>query len=466
MRVLILTEAGENIGYGHVSRCLSLHEEFLKKDHISKIIVRGKDIRQNTAIKNVYFQNWPENVTDDNDVVIIDSYNCDKKYYEDIIKYFSCVAFDDFNRIDYPKDCIIINPAGKKEDYKNNVLISGFEFFTLKSCFHIKEQKKINQNISRILLMPGSGISEESLLLILKELREDFEIDLVLSKPIDKIPENINTYKDISSKEIKRLMQKDDICITAAGQTLIEALSVGIPCITIKTAENQQNNIVLMIDKDLIINIGSPSFENINKIKEIVDKMDLIWRKEVSKRSLDLIDGKGSKRIIKAILRDVLYKNINIRKAESDDCKKVFDLANEKSVRENSYNSDLIIFEEHKIWYDKKIKDKDEIFLLGFYKDHLVGQVRFSKQEKNVIVGISISPQFRGMNAASLILSLGEKILKEEFKEIENIYAYVKNTNKASIGIFKKNGYDFNKDLEIEGTRSQLWIKRFNKDND
>ena len=44
MKVKIFTEAGENIGYGHLSRCYALYQEIKAKDHDVEIFVAGKRI--------------------------------------------------------------------------------------------------------------------------------------------------------------------------------------------------------------------------------------------------------------------------------------------------------------------------------------------------------------------------------------------------------------------------------------
>ena len=74
------------------------------------------------------------------------------------------------------------------------------------------------------------------------------------------------------------------------------------------------------------------------------------------------------------------------------------------------------------------------------------------------MVGISISPKFRG-------ISLGEKILKEsaqkfkqKFSTINKITAYIKNENIASIKIFEKAGYNMLLENDIKNFNARKYI--------
>ena len=59
MRLFILTEAGKNIGLGHLSRCSALYEEAVSRDIETHLLVNGdffdKGIFPNTPINYI---NW------------------------------------------------------------------------------------------------------------------------------------------------------------------------------------------------------------------------------------------------------------------------------------------------------------------------------------------------------------------------------------------------------------------------
>ena len=62
-----------------------------------------------------------------------------------------------------------------------------------------------------------------------------------------------------------------------------------------------------------------------------------------------------------------------------EDCNLVFNLSNDPVVRENSFNTAPILYENHVKWYNKVINDSNILFYLIYDDDHFVGQLRFSR---------------------------------------------------------------------------------------
>ncbi|MFA5074978.1 MAG: GNAT family N-acetyltransferase [Candidatus Babeliales bacterium] len=135
-----------------------------------------------------------------------------------------------------------------------------------------------------------------------------------------------------------------------------------------------------------------------------------------------------------------------IRLANNNDIKKVFDLANDTIVRQNSFHPEFINWQDHVKWFQKKIENKDCIFYIIEDQDNnFIGQVRFDKilQNQDVyLIGISIAKEFRGKGLASLVLKEVSDKLTKDYKA-KKIYAYIKENNKASIKSFLKSGYNF-----------------------
>lgn len=130
------------------------------------------------------------------------------------------------------------------------------------------------------------------------------------------------------------------------------------------------------------------------------------------------------------------YANIN-------DIKKVFLLSNDDTVRQNSINQQKIKWENHVAWFNDRIKNTNEPFyIIETSECEFIGQVRFEKKEE-VIISISIMPDFRGKGLASEIIKFCTKKSK-----LNNILAYIKEENLPSQRSFLKAGYCFLKQKE------------------
>jgi len=163
---------------------------------------------------------------------------------------------------------------------------------------------------------------------------------------------------------------------------------------------------------------------------------------------------------------DVVYhakynRKIKFRKATENDMMLYFDWTNDVSVRENSYQSEPIVLENHKKWFLNKIKDTN-CFMVVF-ENHIglpIGQVRIQKQdEHSAIIGISNDANHRAKGYASKMIQMAsDTFLEENPKTV--ISAFIKIENKASEKAFEKAGYTLDVVLEYESSPSYHYIKK------
>lgn len=150
-----------------------------------------------------------------------------------------------------------------------------------------------------------------------------------------------------------------------------------------------------------------------------------------------------------------MINNLNIRCVNQKDLSFIFLLNNEPLVRENSYNSEPINFEDHKIWFKAQLKNKNSQIYIIENSNIPVGQVRFTVKENHTVIGISISNKFRGKGYAFEGLELA---VKEYFKNINKpIYAYIKKSNSASIRLFEKAGFKYYRDEVVNKIDSYVY---------
>jgi UDP-2,4-diacetamido-2,4,6-trideoxy-beta-L-altropyranose hydrolase len=134
--------------------------------------------------------------------------------------------------------------------------------------------------------------------------------------------------------------------------------------------------------------------------------------------------------------------NFKLRIAVKADIKNIFDLSNEENVRENSTNSEHIIWENHVKWFENRLDDENYLFLIAENENaEFMGQVRHEFEKTQAVVSISIAPDFRGLDLAAPIISKSAKYLFENNEKIEFILAYIKEINIPSIKAFDQAGY-------------------------
>ena len=74
---------------------------------------------------------------------------------------------------------------------------------------------------------------------------------------------------------------------------------------------------------------------------------------------------------MKNIIKPVTKKDINF----------LFLLRNNKLIRKEFFDSKKISFEEHKKWFDKKIKNKNKFYFKILKNKKSIGLIRYDKKE-------------------------------------------------------------------------------------
>lgn len=156
---------------------------------------------------------------------------------------------------------------------------------------------------------------------------------------------------------------------------------------------------------------------------------------------------------------------INVRKTKLEDIDFIYQLASSVDVREASFTTHEINYNEHEKWFHRIINSKNEFLYVLFADGEFAGQIRytFSEDDYNCIVGISLAKEKRNKNLAVPFFIRSLFLLKKEKENIQTISAYIKINNYQSIGFFKKAGFIYNEQTSIKGVDAQHWLYKVNK---
>ena len=120
---------------------------------------------------------------------------------------------------------------------------------------------------------------------------------------------------------------------------------------------------------------------------------------------------------------------IHFRAANISDAEIYYKWINDKIVRKQSFNSDIIKWDEHFDWFKDKVSDPRYYFYIFHNEKNNIGQVRIQKiDNKNSIIGVSIDENFRGYGYGAKILEIA---CNDHLRKIPDIIinAYIKQEN-------------------------------------
>lgn len=303
MEFLFFTVADPDVGLGHLSRCDALAIALQDKGNYCRLIVSSamgiKWLKEREPFSDFTVLPWKtnkkafRNLSIDAAVVIIDAYDIDAELWGTFCQTGAVIAvFDDFGDIP-PFDCIIINgsPGAKYLQYDlstNKKFLLGVHYQVLRPPFWKYNHRKIRSKVEKIGIILGGtdhrNLIENVIEIISKTVCEQIEIIVIGMHNFNK--RGIEYTGFLSAQEMKQLFYELDLLITAAGQTVAEAVSCGLPSIILQTAKNQEYNVKGWIETGAIVSAGS--IEDLDWAKKLKRKLHSCMQYSVRKRISDL----------------------------------------------------------------------------------------------------------------------------------------------------------------------------------
>ncbi len=334
LEVFILTEGGREIGFGHITRCLSLYQAFEEKGVRPKFFINGDNsVIEIVRQTNYEIVDWLKNnqlifeKIKGADVVIVDSYLAGINFYNKVSELVKVpVYIDDNKRLDYPKG-IVVNGNIHAEDLnypkKDGVVyLLGTKYTPLRKSFWDVPKKQIRQTIQSVMITFGGDDMRNltpKVLAFLCENHPHLKKNVIIGmgfKNVGEIEQKADKNTSLiyypDAEQMKLVMLEADIAISAGGQTLYELARVGVPTIVIGIAENQLGGIEGWQRAGFIEYAGWWEEENLlRNVGFFIDKLrNFSIRRKIYTFIRKIINGEGT-RIIMLVIYDFLmgYRN-------------------------------------------------------------------------------------------------------------------------------------------------------------
>ena len=271
-KIAIVVNAYDEIGTGHVYRCLSIASKLIFHE---VLFLLAKEHQLGINIINNY--NYPFKLYDGKDellkliddyhpqIVINDFLDTNEKYMTTLKnnEYF-VVNFEDIGPGSKKAD-LVFNALYEGADLNNNNSYYGYKYYILKDEFYFQPKKIITKNVDNILITFGgtdpNNFTEKVIDSILStNYKGNINVILGLGyknfeKIISKYESNpiVQIYRNVSN--ISEFMFKADIIFTSAGRTMYEICSIGVPTICLCQNERELTH-VFANENNGFINMG------------------------------------------------------------------------------------------------------------------------------------------------------------------------------------------------------------------
>ena len=327
-------DGNEQIGTGHMMRCLAIADAARKNNIHCTFIVADEKMTSLIENKNFEFiclnSIWNDLDTEIEKLcelinskhiekLIVDTYFVTHNYMKALCEHTKVIYFDDLYKSVFSCNALInyncyAHSLPYQDNYDDTKLFLGTEYAPLRSEFYGLETFCVKDKVRNILITTGgtdlfnaaSRISKK----LLSKISSDTNIFIVsgrFNKHIDELLElekSDNRIKVFTQVErMSDLILECDIAISAGGTTLYELCACGIPTVMFVMADNQ----ILAyegITKELMLGGGSMLEDEEACVSGVCEGAlrlisDINLRKSLSVKMQAAVDGKGAERIVK-----------------------------------------------------------------------------------------------------------------------------------------------------------------------
>ncbi len=498
MRLTFRVDAGPKIGLGHSMRCLALVQFARDKGFNIDLITSNmpqeiQKLYANEAVEITSLDLHSGSTEDveqtvefceqnNTDWLILDGYQFESDYQKKVNEAdsFSSLVIDDYAHLNQYYADIILNQNLNAENINYKIgsgatrKLCGVKYALLR-----REFRKKRQNISpsfdkecNLLITMGGSDPENITAKILRGLDyhefTNLKITVVLGAANSKVEEIRRLAEDIEPavelkthvKQMSNEMRQADLAISSASSTCWELACLKVPMLVVVFAKNQELVASGLADKNAAINLGwfdKLQSEDIARVlKELIENPEK--RRNLVNNARGLVDGKGASRVINVLKSE----KIDLRLAEEEDCRLLWNWVNDPAVREAAFNTASIPFDDHVEWYEEKLKSSNSyIFIAQDTNSVPIGQIRFDIQGNKVFVDVSVDSKQRGKGFGTAIIRQGAKKIIDRL-ELNSVHAWVKPENKSSREAFRKSGFNELELSEYEGHTAWHYVLNVN----
>ena len=329
-KLLVLTEGGKEIGFGHITRTISISSKFLENNYEIEFIINGDDsilsLLQNFTYK---IFNWQKSFTrlisivNTCDLVLVDSMN---------IKNDELILLEQTNipiiYIDDEKRRNIINKgfvidwtvlSDKKQYFspkKEKVhYLLGSKFTPLRPEFSDAKMNIIRDEVKSAMITFGGSDVRDLTPMVIDSLIEHFpslQKNIIIGAGFNNIEKikslcdkNCNLIFNATTKEMIEIMQESDIAIASGGQTLYELARIGTPTIGIILVDNAVDDTLGWESVGSLINISWWNDKALDK--KLVDAVDSLKSRDkrinMQKNAEKYISKNGAELIFEEVMK-------------------------------------------------------------------------------------------------------------------------------------------------------------------
>ncbi|EMI17312.1 glycosyltransferase [Rhodopirellula maiorica SM1] len=318
LRVAILTESGDGIGYGHLTRMTALASQLSHSgaDVALRVDHKGSGSLPQSLDWQILDWRLHPDVARSVDVAVVDSYLASAADYLALShRGVKVVAIDDYNRLVYPVHTVVNpNPAfnassGSPASVASSLqTIGGCQWVLLRSEITKTPQKLTHSPHVEHAVVTLGGSDVHGVLPTLLDCLSDRVPSMTVIAGNDDYAcrirashggGNIQVHGVLNAAEMAAALSDCDVAVSACGQTLHELAYLGVPFVGIRVGDDQVPNQDHYLKCGLLgSKIDCQQDDWCELVRQDLDALSSqTLREQRSQLGRSIIDGRGPQRL-------------------------------------------------------------------------------------------------------------------------------------------------------------------------
>jgi spore coat polysaccharide biosynthesis predicted glycosyltransferase SpsG/CMP-N-acetylneuraminic acid synthetase len=324
--VVFRVDGGDEIGMGHVSRCLTLASELDAMLRCELTFVTdaaypagAESIREaGYTVHTVSDPNVAGIADFDPDIVFLDVLDTDAAAVQDLHQSVAAVINLEDSAGGLESADFVINAlsnGGVEENGRQGNHLTGPAYFVLRDEFR-GHDADVPKQVDRVLLTFGGSDPAGLSVLACRAVTDDTtrEYRLVLGPDKDNRAaldgvlaacDHVDVRENVS--DMGAQMSWADLAVASGGRTVFELAAMGTPTVVVTQNEREHARIQRLAEQDLVEYLGHHAEVSPAELRAAIERLagDYHRRRLLSERGRTLIDGAGTRRILDLVY-DVL----------------------------------------------------------------------------------------------------------------------------------------------------------------
>lgn len=467
--VFIRADGNAQIGYGHLMRAMAFATHATALTDVV-LIIRNPDVYAFEAcdkyslkyidVSDIAIENEADYIAElipSRSILFIDGYQFDEDYLRNVSsKGAYLICMDDHHDRFFPSGCVINiaeledpknikRSVGTKLVYGLNYALIRPEFVPLEIprksaafiCFGggAETESLIKKSVAALI---NSGCVFETIQIVVNtQLKNDLNQWLHIHFPYQKT----ELFIQIGPEEMNQLMNAAQLGICSTSTVALECRTSGLPIIAGFYVENQKGFYRSLIKNEEITGAGDLHLITEMELSKLIQQ--LVVSENNAKKELGILSPTKISYHYKRLLESCFTElDFHLRKANEMDMITYLNWANDPDVRNSAINSNPILEENHRPWFESRLRSETTLMFVGMWQNNEVGQIRFDLIEGCWEISYSVVKDHQNKGFGELLIRKGMATLKELHTEPITITGVVKPENISSLRVFRKLYFD------------------------